>query len=299
MTESPGKLLKKERETRNISLDEISAFTKIKEHHLKSIEEDRYELLPAAIYVKGFLKTYAQYLALDPKNIILQYENYLKSLLPPEPPDLQQKIPPPRKSVRPWFLFSTIFTIILCMGIFISYPGSYPGRPVIEAKPKTIPLPSTSPFTGIQGELAVQKIYPVQQKEVPGLKKLEIQDVPTHEAPVFEVLEASIGTRIEREGAQQFLLGKCSEFTSNNQRGYFFTRVKTPMAGKISHIWLWEGKEYHRIEMDVKPPAWSVYSYLTFRPQHTGNWKAEVRDRDRLLTSLNFTVVQSGEERSL
>jgi len=295
MIESPGKLLKKERETRNISLEEISAFTKIKEHHLKSIEEDRYELLPAAIYVKGFLKTYAQYLALDPKNIILQYENYLKSLLPPEPTDLQQKIPPPRKSVRPWFLLSTIFTIILCMGIFISYPG----RHSIAEKPKAISLPAISPFPAIQGEMMAQTILPAQQKEFPGLRKLEIEEVSTQETPVFEVLEASIGTGIEREGAQQFLRGKCSELTSNNQRGYFFTRIKTPMAGKIAHIWLWEGKEYHRLEIDVKPPAWSVYSYLTFRPQHTGNWKAEVRDRDHLLTSLNFRVVQSREERSL
>jgi hypothetical protein len=295
MMESPGKLLKKERETRNISLEEISAFTKIKEHHLKSIEEDRYELLPAAIYVKGFLKTYAQYLALDPKNIILQYENYLKSLLPPEPTDLQQKIPPPRKSVRPWFLFSTIFTIILCMGIFISFPG----RHSIAEKPKADSLPAISPFPAIQGEMMAQTILPAQQKEFPILRKLEIEEVSTQETPVFEVLEASIGTGIEREGAQQFLRGKCSELTSNNQRGYFFTRIKTPMAGKIAHIWLWEGKEYHRLEIDVKPPAWSVYSYLTFRPQHTGNWKAEVRDRDHLLTSLNFRVVQSREERSL
>jgi hypothetical protein len=295
MIESPGKLLKKERETRNISLEEISAFTKIKEHHLKSIEEDRYELLPAAIYVKGFLKTYARYLALDPRNIILQYENYLKSLSPPEPTELQQPIPPPRRSLRPWFLFSTIFTIILCMGLFISYPG----RPPTEQKPTAIPLPAISPFPAIQGELMAQTIDPAQQKEFSGLRNLEIDDVSTQMTSVFEVLEASMGTGIQREGVRQFLSGKCSEFTSNNQRGYFFTRIKTPMAGKIAHIWLWEGKEYHRLEINVKPPAWSVYSYLTFRPQHTGSWRAEVRDGDHLLTGLDFRVVQSSGEQSL
>lgn len=293
--ESPGKLLKKERETRNISLDEISAFTKIKEHHLKSIEEDKYELLPAAIYVKGFLKTYAQYLALDPKNIILQYENYLKSLLPPEPVEIQQQIPPPRKSLRPWFFFSTIFSIILCMGFFISFPG----RHSIAKKPKMIPLPAISSFPAIHGELRAETFDSSQQKEFSGLRKLEIEDVSTQTTPVFEVLEASIGKGIERKGAQRFLCGKCSEFTSNNQRGYFFTRIKAPMAGKILHIWLWEGKEYYRMEIDVKPPAWSIYSYITFRPKHTGNWKAEARNKDHLLTSLNFRVVQSSEEQSL
>ena len=69
MMESPGKFLKKERDTRNISLEEISKFTKIKEHHLKAIEEDRYELLPPILYVKGYLNVYARYLGLDPKDI--------------------------------------------------------------------------------------------------------------------------------------------------------------------------------------------------------------------------------------
>jgi hypothetical protein len=145
----------------------------------------------------------------------------------------------------------------------------------------------------------VQRIFPVQQKELSGSERLEVKDAAAQQTPDFKVLEASIGTGIEREGFQQFLAGKCSEFTSNNQRGYFFTRIKTPRVGKIAHIWLWEGKEYYRMEIDVKPPAWSVYSYFTFRPQHTGNWRAEARDGNHVLTSLNFRVIQSSGDRSL
>ena len=109
--ESPGKFLKKERETRNISLEEISKSTKVKEHYLKAIEEDRYELLPAIPYVKGFLNVYARYLTLNPKDILLQYENYLKSLIPPETIQLQQA-PPKKKSARAWFIFSLISVIL-------------------------------------------------------------------------------------------------------------------------------------------------------------------------------------------
>jgi cytoskeletal protein RodZ len=103
--ESPGKFLRRERETRNISLEEISKFTKVKEHYLKAIEEDQYELLPAVLYVKGFLSVYAKYLTLNPKDILLQYENYLRSLIPPEPSGLPQQAPPKKKSVRAWFFF--------------------------------------------------------------------------------------------------------------------------------------------------------------------------------------------------
>ncbi|MDP3016614.1 MAG: helix-turn-helix transcriptional regulator [Deltaproteobacteria bacterium] len=71
--ESVGKCLKVERELRNLSLEEATKFTKIREHFLRAIEEDRYELLPPAVYVKGFLTVYARYLGLDPKDVVLRY----------------------------------------------------------------------------------------------------------------------------------------------------------------------------------------------------------------------------------
>jgi cytoskeletal protein RodZ len=293
--ESPGKFLKKEREMRNILLEEIFKVTKIKEHHLKAIEEDRYELLPHALYVKGYLNVYARYLNLNPKEIILQYENYLKSLIPPEPVELQHQVPPPKKRMRAWFFLSFMFTATLVALFFISYPGRHP----VEKKPKTISFSSISLSSAIQHEAKAQTIYTVQQKEFSESEKVELKDVATQQTPDFKVLEASIGKGIERDGGQQFLTGKCSEFTSNNQKGYFFTRIKTPTAKKITHIWLWEGKQYYQMEIDVKPPAWSVYSYFTFRPQHAGNWKAEARDGGQVLSSVNFRVVQSTGDRSL
>jgi cytoskeleton protein RodZ len=117
MIDAPGKTLRKERETRNISLEEISKYSKVKKHHLRALEEDRYDLLPPAIYVKGYLNIYAKYLALDPKTIVLQYENYLKSLLPPAPLEIQQQASS-KKSARPRFLLSLFFTTIFFFKVF-------------------------------------------------------------------------------------------------------------------------------------------------------------------------------------
>jgi cytoskeleton protein RodZ len=68
--ETSGKYLKAERELRNLSLEEIAKSTKIKEDFLKAIEEDRYEFLPPAIYVKGFLIIYARHLGLNPYDVV-------------------------------------------------------------------------------------------------------------------------------------------------------------------------------------------------------------------------------------
>ena len=286
--ESPGKFLKRERETRSISLEEISNFTKIKEHHLKAIEEDRYDVLPPALYVKGFLMGYARYLALDPRDIVLQYEKYLKSLIPPEPVESRPEAPP-KKKVRQWLLLFLVFAVILSTTFFFLYPARRPA----EKKSQVSPSPA------IQPEAKAHSIYQAQQNQFSEPERAEADVTKQEMSSGLNVLEAGIGTGVERDGVQQSLTGKCSAFRSNNQKGYFFTRIKTPRAGKIAHIWLREGKECYRIEIDVKPPAWSVYSYFTFRPQHAGNWKAEARDGDCILTSLNFNVVQPAEDRSL
>ena len=81
--ESLGKYLREERQSRNLSLKEVSESTKIKERLLKAIEEDQYELLHSPVYVKGFLEAYARYLGLNPDDIILWYQKYHRNKIPP------------------------------------------------------------------------------------------------------------------------------------------------------------------------------------------------------------------------
>lgn len=283
--DSPGKILKKERETENISLAKICFFTKIKEHHLESIEEDRYERLPHPLYVRGYLKSYAKCLALDEGDILNRYETYLKSLLPPDPPEPEPKIPPPKKHLRPFPPSLLIILLLLCASVFMT---NFLDDPSDEQPASSLILPVT-PATAIPREEQGQVTDPVQPE---GGQELENNQAGASPTSVFEIVEAGIGTNIEKGKEQHFPAGKALELSSNHQKGYFFTRIRSPKPGKIAHVWLWEGKEHHRIEMDVKPPAWSVYSFLTFQPRHQGNWKAEAREGDRVLTSLNFKVLQ-------
>ena len=74
-TESVGKYLKKERESRNLSLGQVSRNTRISEHILFAIEDDRYDLLPSATYVRGFLSAYARSMGIDPNDVLLRYRS--------------------------------------------------------------------------------------------------------------------------------------------------------------------------------------------------------------------------------
>jgi cytoskeletal protein RodZ len=68
-----GSWLRQQREIRNISLREISDNTKIGMRYLEALEEDRFEVLPAPIFAKGFLREYAKYVGLDADEVVNFY----------------------------------------------------------------------------------------------------------------------------------------------------------------------------------------------------------------------------------
>ena len=60
-----GPALRRTRLARGLELDQINAITKVNPLYLASIEEERFDALPAAVYVRGFVSAYARCLGLD------------------------------------------------------------------------------------------------------------------------------------------------------------------------------------------------------------------------------------------
>ena len=74
---------------------------------------------------------------------------------------------------------------------------------------------------------------------------------------------------------------------------YFLTRIRAKNEGKVVHVWLWQGKEFYRKELEIRPPEWSVYSSVTLMPKHSGGWKVEVRHEDKVIAALDFKAIES------
>jgi cytoskeletal protein RodZ len=132
LMESPGKRLKAERESRNLSLRQVFESTKIREHLLKAIEEDQYELISSPVYVKGFLDAYSRYLGLDPDDVVRLYQKYLEHQALSKKPELEQRmtrsklkqwIAFPKKRITLWLLIISVPVIILLVAITV-YHGS-------------------------------------------------------------------------------------------------------------------------------------------------------------------------------
>ncbi len=68
-----GDKLRRERELRGVTLDEIAEATKIGTRSLRALEEERFDQLPGGIFNKGFVRSYARFLGLDEEQAVADY----------------------------------------------------------------------------------------------------------------------------------------------------------------------------------------------------------------------------------
>lgn len=62
--------MRQAREEQGLTISELSIATRIKEHYLSALEADRFQMLPSPIQQKGFVRSYAQALGLDPEKLV-------------------------------------------------------------------------------------------------------------------------------------------------------------------------------------------------------------------------------------
>ncbi|MCA9386057.1 helix-turn-helix domain-containing protein [Candidatus Dojkabacteria bacterium] len=73
LQEQVGEKLRQKRKELGKSLLDVEVETKIKQKYIKALEEGAYEVFPAEVYIKGFLKNYAKFLELNPELILKLY----------------------------------------------------------------------------------------------------------------------------------------------------------------------------------------------------------------------------------
>ena len=177
--ESFGTYLKGERELRKISLDEISRATKIRRAILEAIENDQGEaLLPEAV-VKGFIKTYARHIGLDPKEVMTTYAARKRG---DETPDKERPLPEGKRRIPSKYVFAggiCMFIIIMISLIFFYERGPREG-----AQEATLAIPPTEQIT---------MVPPEAPQSSPSLPSVE-EAMPLQAPPVGVEEEAAVQT---------------------------------------------------------------------------------------------------------
>ncbi len=74
-----GSILRRQRKSNKLDLEEIAKELKIKPEYLEALENDQFELLPGRLYQRSFLKSYARFLDLDHDHILKMFDQLEKS----------------------------------------------------------------------------------------------------------------------------------------------------------------------------------------------------------------------------
>jgi len=178
--ESFGAYLKDERESRKISLDEISRATKIRRAILEAIERDEGEVLLPEAVVKGFIRTYARHIGLDPKEVMATYAERQKG---DEAPEKGRPLPGVKRRIPVKYVFAggvCVLIIIMTSLLFFYERGSREGAH--EAVLATIPTEQTTmvPAGDLQASPSlpsVEEPMPLQTPPVGAEEAQEIKEV--------------------------------------------------------------------------------------------------------------------------
>ena len=81
MSNTPGTILKSERESRNLNIAQISKGTRIRAYYIEAMEADNFSLLPSPVQARGFLRAYAEFLRLDADDLLSKIEEFQKTTI--------------------------------------------------------------------------------------------------------------------------------------------------------------------------------------------------------------------------
>ena len=157
-----GEDLRREREMRGVSLEEISFATKISLRLLEAIEREDFSKLPGGIFSRSFIRTYARYLGLDEDRVVAEFQ---LAAQPQTDFDLHRMAAGNSRFGRPGertTLIATVVAVVLLATGYLLFrysrrasevPAPPPPAPMVKSTPAT-PPPTPAPTTPAPGTSA-------------------------------------------------------------------------------------------------------------------------------------------------
>jgi transcriptional regulator with XRE-family HTH domain len=112
-----GDRLKREREMRGVSLDEVATATRIAPKYLEALENDQWDQLPGGVFNRGFIKSISRYLGLDEDSLMAEYDLVTQGQKQPGPAPV---LPPQfERNWKPFIVACAVLLAILLGGFFL------------------------------------------------------------------------------------------------------------------------------------------------------------------------------------
>ncbi|HEY2457949.1 MAG TPA: helix-turn-helix transcriptional regulator [Candidatus Acidoferrum sp.] len=110
-----GERLKRERELREVTLEEITAHTRIGPRFLEALENEQWEKLPGGVFNRGFVRSVARYLGLDEESLLGEYDLAHGAPVVAANERQEDRIPSPPKWIPVAITVGAVLLIILLL----------------------------------------------------------------------------------------------------------------------------------------------------------------------------------------
>ena len=299
-----GDRLRAERERRGEVLEQVSEATKIRKPYLEALESHDWKTLPADVFTRGFVRTYAQYLSLDQEHLLKVYARE-RRIAGVDDPSMSERaatrafleklaqargVEVRRIGTRTrWIVLVLSGSGVAALAVLAFLHLLGPGW----AESTAIETPSYAEQHAVAAWRRADAIGgdtkpPGDLPDVaPAAQKLPAPPtVPS--ASQLNVGEFGVGTNV----VDHRLVGRGDRFREGTVV-WFWTSVLGGRPGdKIRHVWLHGGRSVAVAELNVDGAHWRTQSRGHLPEGSTGDWTVEARDAEgHVIASVGFTCV--------
>jgi cytoskeleton protein RodZ len=186
--EGVGHSLKVVRERRDLALADVSARLRIRRPYLEAIEEGRFGELPGAVYVSGFLRQYAEFLGLDPDQVLKSYQAESDGAV--QRTVLNFPMPrPEERTPRLWLVVGALVVASVVYALWYRHQEALRvGQDLIQAVPSRLAdlVPSPQPIAPAAPPIVLpppSQPAPAQTAQIPAAPPAPAAQAPVAQAP--------------------------------------------------------------------------------------------------------------------
>lgn len=210
-----GASFRKARESQNVSIDKIAGETRINSRFLLAIENEQFEQLPGGIFNRGFIRSYAVRLGLDPEEAVLTYEK-ISHAVDAEPAHQEPERVRGKTTKIPVYYVAIAGLVIFVIVFYVAMRPSEPTRVTASAPAPAAPAPEpaapppteASPPPAAEATVPAAIVTPtVTPKVTPTVTpNVTPPPTPTPVPPATQVATASIVVELEAREETWFKL---------------------------------------------------------------------------------------------
>lgn len=234
-----------------IDISEVESATKIRAKYLRAIENEEWDMLPGPTFVKSFLRTYAEFLGLDPHLLVEEYrarhdprdESELTPFAPRPPRGRQRR----RPSRRPtWLPVAAAVVVILAVLLVLGLTGNSSDNSSTTTTTSTVSQAAKKKAAEAKRRAEARRQARERRLAARRARSVKLRIVPA--AATYVCLDKGVGTPVVYEGT-----------------------LAAPKSWKAKHLRVNLGRRAVRITVNgkaVKVPPGSDPIGFDFHPTH-------------------------------